>query len=113
MPTHAAIIQKTTKGYKAILCHFDGYPEGAGKTLRENYHNPIEVTQLINCGYIPSLLPTPKLTLKHKISYDESEFNKPAIERNSLKEILKELKGVAPYIYCFNKDKWSMKELKN
>ena len=54
----------------AIYCHWDGYPEGNGKTLAENYQHREKVQQLIDLGYISSL---------HEFVFPEGEhsFDKP------------------------------------
>jgi len=39
----------------AVYCHWDGYPEGNGKTLAENYQHREKVQQLIDLGSISSL----------------------------------------------------------
>ena len=54
----------------AIYCHWDGYPEGNGKTLAENYQHREKVQQLIDLGSISSL---------HEFVFPEGEhsFDKP------------------------------------
>jgi hypothetical protein len=38
-----------------IYCHFDGYPEGVGATLKEHYMDPTKVDSLLALGSISSL----------------------------------------------------------
>jgi hypothetical protein len=38
-----------------IYCHFDGYPEGVGATLKEHYTDPTKVDSLLALGSISSL----------------------------------------------------------
>lgn len=40
---------------KSIYCHWDGYPEGVGKTLENSYTDPKEVEKLLELGDISSL----------------------------------------------------------
>ena len=40
---------------KAIYCHFDGYPEGVGKTLLDHYVNEEKINALLELGDISSL----------------------------------------------------------
>ena len=40
---------------KSIYCHWDGYPEGVGKVLKENYTDAEKVKKLIDLGDISSL----------------------------------------------------------
>ena len=56
---------------KQVYCHFDGYVEGVGLTLIENYDTEDKVKELINLGDMSSL--------GHKISTDEPHsFDNPA-----------------------------------
>jgi len=38
-----------------IYCHFDGYPEGVGATLKDHYMDPVKVDSLLALGSISSL----------------------------------------------------------
>ena len=40
---------------EAIYCHFDGYPQGVGKTLELHYSDPGKVRQLMQLGHLSSL----------------------------------------------------------
>ena len=44
-----------TNEYTAIYCHWDGYPTGAGLTLRDHYNTEGHVTTLLTFGDISSL----------------------------------------------------------
>lgn len=57
MGTRSFIAVKLPKGYKAIYCHWDGYPEGVGATLNEHYTDKKKILQLIKLGDISSLKP--------------------------------------------------------
>lgn len=48
-------LEKADKTIKSIYCHFDGYPEGVGKTLKEHYNNPADIEKLLELGDISSL----------------------------------------------------------
>jgi hypothetical protein len=41
-----------------VYCHFDGYPTGVGRTLREYYDRPERISRLLSFGNISSLAPT-------------------------------------------------------
>lgn len=56
MATSATIILKTKEGnYKSIYLHNDGYPQGAGNTLKNYYKDYNKVEKLISLGNISSL----------------------------------------------------------
>lgn len=40
---------------RGIYCHYDGYPEGVGRTLTENYTDPTKTFNLLGLGDISSL----------------------------------------------------------
>lgn len=43
-------LEMPDKTIKAIYCHYDGYPEGVGKTLQEHYADPDKVAKLMEMG---------------------------------------------------------------
>jgi hypothetical protein len=57
MATRSAIgvLDKEKNIIKVIYCRWDGYLEGVGKTLKENYNNYEIVSKLIEKGDIPFL----------------------------------------------------------
>ena len=49
MSTRSAIGMLTWDGkVKAVYCHWDGYPQGVGRTLRDLYKDVFKVAGLIN-----------------------------------------------------------------
>lgn len=57
MATRSTIAYKTTRGVTAIYCHWDGYPEGVGRCLHENYQAAYLIGKLVQLGDISSLGP--------------------------------------------------------
>lgn len=56
MATRSVICKETLpKSYVGIYCHWDGYPQGVGKTLFEHYTDKDKVEQLLRLGDISSL----------------------------------------------------------
>ena len=55
MATRSFIARKTSNGYEGCYCHWDGYPEGVGKTLAEHYQDEGKLTYLLSFGDISSL----------------------------------------------------------
>ena len=56
MSTRSRIGLKQANGQiKSIYCHWDGYPEGVGKTLKEHYNSPEKIEELLELGDISSL----------------------------------------------------------
>lgn len=47
-----------THEYTAIYCHWDGYPEGVGATLRDHYTSSGQIDTLLTYGDISSLRDT-------------------------------------------------------
>ena len=58
MSTRSYIAMKTPAGYKAIFCHWDGYPDHVGKILKEHYNTLEKATELINLGDLECLYET-------------------------------------------------------
>jgi hypothetical protein len=55
MATRSTIALATTEGFKAIYCHWDGYPEGVGATLKSFYSTLEQADALIEKGDLSSL----------------------------------------------------------
>lgn len=56
MSTRATIALENEKGsVRQIYCHFDGYLEGVGETLKKHYSTRESVEQLTNLGNLSSL----------------------------------------------------------
>ena len=53
-----------TEMYESIYCHWDGYPQGVGVTLRDNYSYGDSPAVLMKFGDISSLKPTLFETMK-------------------------------------------------
>ena len=53
-----------TEMYESIYCHWDGYPQGVGVTLRDNYSYGDEPAVLMKFGDISSLRDTLFETMK-------------------------------------------------
>lgn len=47
-----------TETYESIYCHWDGYPQGVGVTLRDKYNSTESVALLMELGDISSLRET-------------------------------------------------------
>lgn len=64
MGTRSLIGVQTGDGVRAVYCHWDGYIEGVGNTLKEFYNAPHRVEELISLGGMSSLreyLPSEKI----------------------------------------------------
>lgn len=57
MSTRSLIATTFGSGYRAIYCHYDGYPEGVGATLLEHYNDAERARDLVALGDISSLHP--------------------------------------------------------
>lgn len=100
------------RGVKAIFCHWDGYPEWAGKILQEHYQNPEKVRDLIAHGDLSALGPEigtyntfgPEYNQKVCLFYarDRQETGCEPIAYDTLHDWLEAAKGqCAEYAYLF------------
>lgn len=56
MATRSNVGYKKEDGtYRYIYCHWDGYPSGNGKILREHYQDPAKIIRLVENGDLSSL----------------------------------------------------------
>lgn len=51
MATRSTIARTNPDGsLTSVYCHWDGYPDGVGATLRQHYTNPSKIDQLLALG---------------------------------------------------------------
>lgn len=50
MATRSTIARKVGDSIQSIYCHWDGYPNGVGKTLKEHYTTPEKIDALMALG---------------------------------------------------------------
>lgn len=55
MSTHSFICKESDGKISAIYCHFDGYYDGVGVTLKDHYQNREKLEHLLTKGDISSL----------------------------------------------------------
>lgn len=55
MSTRSAIITQIPDGFLGVYCHFDGYPEGVGRTLQDHYQDQDKIRRLVELGTLSSL----------------------------------------------------------
>lgn len=92
-------IEYPNNEYKYIFCHFDGYPEGVGKTLVESYTSIEKINELISKGDIPSLEDRPE-----KITpYPDTQTK--ICDLNMVPNVGEE------YIYLWKGDRWECREV--
>lgn len=117
MSTRSTIwIKKDEDKYDGIYCHFDGYLDGVGKTLIENYTDINKVMALIELGAISSLGKSIECPENHSfdnpikgytVAYFRDRKEEPEIDLykdKSLNEIEKDYSE--EYNYIFDNNKW-------
>lgn len=102
---------------KVITCHMDGYLEGAGEILSENYKEPELVDKLLNLGNLsflgevpeddPQLWKDIKSSNKCRTYKGRGDKGEEALFFNSPTEAMKEIGQI--YNYFFIDDKWYCK----
>jgi len=60
--TIASVLKNGT--VKQVYCHFDGYLDGVGKTLKENYTDTKKLNKLLKLGALSTL--GPEIGRKHR-----------------------------------------------
>lgn len=97
-------IKENDDKIKYIYCHFDGYLQGVGKTLKESYTNNNIVNDLINSGDHSSLCENPYLDSYESLGDDYEDVK----YRYTTFENWKNLPGncCADYLYLYYDDQW-------
>ena len=74
---------------ESIYCHFDGYLEGVGKMLNDNYQNYNDIKELIKLGNISGLKEKVNSNNKdeetiayHRNKGEDYKLNKPMISKS-------------------------------
>lgn len=104
MATRSFIAKKESdSSYTAVYCHWDGYPEGVGETLKNFYSNPQDIQKLLEGGDMSSL----GKTLNETVYYTQRGEDLHISIAHSLNELIKSARIVdADYLYVFDKE-WS------
>lgn len=103
MATRSSIGIQTQDGkYKAIYCHWDGYIEGVGETLKEFYNTPEKVEQLLALGDISILADN----LDDTVAYHRDRGEELQMGRifDTYREMVDNV--FCDYIYVFNDGEW-------
>jgi hypothetical protein len=100
MGTRSYIFTETQNdNFLGSYCHWDGYPEGVGVRLLNNYTNQDQVNEVCNLGGFSTLQDTVVETAK-------SQYNdQPVAEVNNGKDAL-EYGDMVDYIYVYEDNNW-------
>lgn len=108
MATRSTIALQTPEGIKAVYCHWDGYPEGVGATLKSFYSTPEQANSLIQKGDLTSLGET----------LESSEFYADKGEELKVEAFASDSEWIewasncgCEYAYLFRGDKWIGEEI--
>jgi hypothetical protein len=109
MATRSLIAYKNKDDtFNVVYCHFDGYLDGVGKVLSENYLTEESVNNLISMGDMSTLGKT----------LDECDFyanhgETLKVRRNlTFEEFMQKAKDLwTEYIYIFENNRWTNIEL--
>lgn len=108
MATRSTIGIATTEGFKAVYCHWDGYPEGVGATLKSFYATLEQAKALVEKGDLSSL----------GESLEASEFYADKGEELKVETFKSESDWLewanacsCEYAYLFEGDKWIVKAI--
>ena len=108
-------LQKEDGTLEAVYCHYDGYPEGVGKTLKEHYQDPDKVERLIEGGGMSCLAPDVE-DCEYYTGWGEKLKIYTAPNTSALAKESKELWCEYLYVYDPSQDtenKWLITDLHN
>lgn len=113
MSTRSFISKLNTDGtITGIYCHHDGYPNGVGKMLNENYTNPDKIKALFGLGDLSSLGPGINNGTVAYARDRHEKFKLPVTyaSLNEMREIVWNELGVE-YSYVWNGENWECYDL--
>lgn len=127
MSTNCRIAMEQKDGsYKSIYCHHDGYLFGVGKTLYENYRDPVKVELMLNLGDLSSLKeyiypdtnrlhnfdnPQCDVCVSYHRDRGESLYYNVFPSKDELLDY--SCKGDDKYLYLFENEKWFVADTTN
>lgn len=101
MATRATIGLVTDEGYiRYIYSHWDGYLDGVGATLVENYNTTAQVEELLNHGDVSSLANTIEDTTFYHRNWGEEYTMVCPLETDLLSDLKEE------FAYVWTGDEW-------
>jgi hypothetical protein len=92
---------KIEKPYIGIYCHWDGYPDGVGATLFEDYNDYEKVLDLISGGFASSICGE---EADYYMAWNRNEEWKDNKPRQN--DEVKVCGGWTEYAYIFDNGKW-------
>lgn len=99
MATRSMIAMKEGSFYLSVYCHFDGYPEGVGATLREYYTDLPKVNNLISRGGMSTLAKDVALCEFYTSRGEELDV----VKTSSLEKLKSKSRDYGcQYLYVFN-----------
>ena len=106
MSTSCRIAIKLPNGsYRSIYCHFDGYEDGVGKILNQNYATEDAANWLINLGDLRSIS---HKTIEIFLSEDHRQIG-PTLSRSPTElSILAFEEDCVDYLYVFEDGIWEI-----
>ena len=103
MATRSTIALSVPDGVRAIYCHWDGYPEGVGQTLKDHYNKLLLISELLDRGDVSSLGDT----LVESVFYEDRGEDTPAHKFASESEWLDWATNCGcEYAYLYRGDAW-------
>ena len=104
--SNIAVELKDSKKVKTVYCHFDGYIQGVGQTLVENYKSYDDAVSLLQFGGISSLGNNLKETSFYSRDWGRKDDN--CVEYQNEFAFIYDMTGSTwiEYIYLFKDNKW-------
>ena len=104
--SNIAVQLKDSTKVKVVYCHCDGYIQGVGKTLVENYKNYDDAISLLQFGGISSLGNNLKETSFYSRDWGRKDDN--CTEYQNEFQFMYDMTGstMIEYIYLFKDNKW-------
>ncbi len=108
MATRSTIGMQVEGGIRAVYCHWDGYPEGVGETLKSCYKDAFSVTNLLDRGDLSALDNTPETSTAYA---DRGEELKIHTFKTVDEWIDWANASGCEYSYLFENDAWNWEQI--
>lgn len=109
--SNIAVYDNENKTLTQVYCHYDGYIDGVGKTLLENYNSLKKAKKLVSFGSISSIKKTIKSSKFFNRDFmEDMNFLIKDLKVQNDEDVFKLSEGSESYCYLWFKGEWYTKD---
>jgi hypothetical protein len=111
MSTNCLVALKQENGYEAIYVHWDGYTNGVGRTLMENFNTQESASELVALGNCSKVAGT--ANIEEVVAYNRDRGDPWSDTQSEFFSRLEDFIDFHPYTYIFQDGAWYVSTILN